>query len=166
VVCARGCLCVVEAVIITLKNANEFFATGVEFEGRPVLSVDMDLSAQSATCWIHPREDRPVFVDEKCGLRRDESGQMLEMGVAGQGAKLVVACEPAKKYVALHAACSPSATTRFAYAGEFSFEDKNGDKQVVPWATIKQIMAEIRSSASIFEDRIVVAANGVLMMPE
>lgn len=58
--------------------------------------------------------------------------------------------------VALEDALTPSAETKYAYHGEFSFTDwrvdENGVEQgyqmVVPWTTVKEIMAAIRARAA------------------
>lgn len=60
-----------------------------------------------------------------------------------------------QRYEALTEATSPSAETKQAYIGEFSFVirdvDEDGDerprKVYVPWVTIKEIMAAIRTQA-------------------
>lgn len=48
----------------------------------------------------------------------------------------------------LEAALTPSAGTKYAYMGEFVMEGLgDGEKVMVPWATIKEIMKAIRSYA-------------------
>lgn len=52
----------------------------------------------------------------------------------------------------LAGALAPSANTKHAYIGEFSFPSPGGRKRhVVPWDTIKEIMAAIRVYAEPVE---------------
>lgn len=53
---------------------------------------------------------------------------------------------------ALREVLTPSAETKAVYMGEFVWTDKNGIEHMVPWTTIKEIMAAIRERATLKGD--------------
>jgi len=86
--------------------------------------------------------------------------------LAGLGVDVVAAYNSETRIEALEAALTPSSDTKAAYHGEFSFlitvrvEDEETSepidvkrKVMVPWNTIKEIMAAIRDRAALGEKK-------------
>jgi hypothetical protein len=73
-----------------------------------------------------------------------------------EGTKIIDAMRLAEEHAKLIEALTPSAETKAEYIGEFSFygpeyvDDKGeprADKMLVPWSTVKVLMAAIRKRA-------------------
>jgi hypothetical protein len=57
--------------------------------------------------------------------------------------------EAADRIEELEAALTPSGTTKAAYIGEFKFKISPRREVMVPWTTIKEIMAAIMANAAL-----------------
>lgn len=94
----------------------------------------------------------------QCSIFARDAGPSIEKAMLEAADFLAAAVIPAAERIAeLEKALTPSAETKAAYIGEFSFfipdQDEDGDEVprcvVVPWTTVKEIMAAIRARAAL-----------------